>query len=218
MPREPGPEEGRRPRADAARNRQRVLSAAAEVFGEEGIDAPMSVVARRAGVGIATLIRNFPTRESLIEAVFGEAMTAYAQAAAQAAADPDPWAAFCGFIEYVCRIPHQDRGFAQVLTTMFTGAAALETERQRGLREFIRLVRRAKAAGGLRADFSPHDLPLIMMATGGVLRSRSPALAKAGDRLVGYLLQACSATNTLPLPGPPPPRDLYEALESTRRP
>ncbi|GAA2526142.1 TetR/AcrR family transcriptional regulator [Winogradskya humida] len=206
----------RQPRADAVRNRERVLAAAAEVFGESGIDVPMSEVARRAGVGIATLIRNFPARADLVEATFGAAMTDYADTATRAAADPDPWAAFCGFIEYVCRIPQRDRGFAQVLTTMFTGAELLEAQRQRGLREFIRLVRRAKAAGVLRADFSPHDLPLILLATGGVMRTQTPALAAAQDRLIGYLLQACAASNTKPLPGAPPPRDLYAALEFRR--
>jgi len=209
----PGP---RRPRADAARNRQRLLDAAVEVFGEAGIDVPMSEVARRAGVGIATLVRNFPAREDLIAATFSASMTAYADAAAAAAADPDPWRAFCGFIEYVCRIPQRDRGFGQVLTTMFPGVEALESERQRGLREFIRLVRRAKEAGGLRPDFSPHDLPLIMLATAGVTRAGAPALAAAADRLIGYLLQACAAGNTGPLPGLPPPRELYRALEISR--
>jgi AcrR family transcriptional regulator len=209
----PGP---RRPRADAARNRQRLLDAAVEVFGEAGIDVPMSEVARRAGVGIATLVRNFPAREDLIAATFSASMTAYADAAAAAAADPDPGRAFCGFIEYVCRIPQRDRGLGQVLTTMFPGVEALESERQRGLREFIRLVRRAKEAGGLRPDFSPHDLPLIMLATAGVTRAGTPALAAAADRLVGYLLQACAAGNTGPLPGLPPPRELYRALEISR--
>lgn len=204
------------PRADAARNRQRVLTAAAEVFAESGIDVPMSEVARRAGVGIATLIRNFPAREDLIAATFGPAMTAYADAATTAAADPDPWRAFRGFVEHVCRIPQRDRGLGQVLTTMFPGVPALEAERQRGLREFIRLVRRAKAAGSLRRDFTPHDLPLIMLATAGVARPGNPALATGADRLIGYFLQSC-ATPAGPLPGPPPPRELYRALELSHR-
>jgi AcrR family transcriptional regulator len=203
----------RRPRADAIRNRQRVLDAAALEFQESGIDVPMSEIARRAGVGIATLIRNFPVREDLIAAVFGPSMKSYADAASAAAADADPWRGFSDFIRYVCRIPQQDRGFAQVLTTMFPGVTAVEAERQRGLREFVRLVRRAKACGALRADFSPHDLPLIMLATAGVTRSGSPALGTAADRLVGYLLQSFAAVDSDPLPGLPPAKALYEALE-----
>ncbi|WP_033337633.1 TetR/AcrR family transcriptional regulator [Catenuloplanes japonicus] len=207
----------RTPRADAARNRRRVLDAAAEIFGRDGIDVPMSEVARHAGVGIATLIRNFPAREDLVEAVFADAMKAYADRAAEAAADPDPWPAFCDFIGYACRLPHTDRGFGQVLTTMFPGVAGLEAERQRALRSFIRLVNNAKAAGALRADFSPHDLPLILLATGGILRSAEPVLAEAGQRLVDYFLQACAAVNTGTLSGPPPARELYRALERANR-
>ncbi|TQS41353.1 TetR/AcrR family transcriptional regulator [Cryptosporangium phraense] len=197
-------------RADAVRNRQRVLDAAAEEFRIAGLDVPMSEVARRANVGIATLIRNFPAREDLVAAVFGPAMTAYADRAAAAAADPAPWPAFCDFIRYVCRIPQDDRGFGQVLTTMFPGVEVLEAERQRGLREFVRLVRRAKASGALRADFSPHDLPLILLASGGVARPLGPA----ADRLVGYLLQSFSSINTDALPALPPVRALYAALEA----
>ncbi|WP_432837373.1 TetR/AcrR family transcriptional regulator [Dactylosporangium sp. CA-092794] len=200
-------------RADAERNRQRALVAAAEVFAEAGIDAPMSDVARRAEVGIATLMRNFPAREDLVAAVFADAMAAYAAAAAAAADDPDPWRGFCDFIGYVCRVPCTDRGFAQVLTTMFPGVAALEAQRQRAFRDFVRLVRRAKAAGRLRADFSPHDLPLFLMAAAGVARTHTEALATAAERLVGYLLQAAAAPGSAALPAGPPPRALYEALE-----
>ncbi|WP_432990086.1 TetR/AcrR family transcriptional regulator [Dactylosporangium sp. CA-233914] len=194
-----------------------MLAAAAEVFAESGIDAPMSDVARRAGVGIATLIRNFPSREDLIAATFDDAMAAYVEVAAAAATAGDPWEGFCDFIQYVCRIPCHDRGFTQVLTTMFPGVERLEAQRQRAFRDFVRVVSRAKAAGRLRADFSPHDLPLFLMACGGVARSHTPALATAGHRLVGYLLQACAAPSTTPLPSAPPPRALYQALEAGHR-
>ncbi|BBH69335.1 TetR family transcriptional regulator [Actinoplanes sp. OR16] len=202
-------------RADAARNRQRVLAAAAEVFGELGIDVPMAAVARRAGVGIATLIRNFPTRGDLLAATFGDAMTGYADRAARAAGDPDPWTAFGDFITWVCAVPQRDRGFGEVLTRMFPEVEALEAERQRGLREFVRLVRRAKDAKVLRPDFSPHDLPLIMLAAGGVARPGVPALAEAADRLVAYFLQSCAAGGGTRLPAGPDPRALYRALESS---
>ncbi|GAA0279043.1 hypothetical protein GCM10009539_78580 [Cryptosporangium japonicum] len=78
----------------------------------------------------------------------------------------------------------------------------------------MRLVRRAKADGVLRADFSPHDLPLIMMATAGVTRSGSPALGVAADRLVGYLLQSFAAVGSDAVPRLPAVRALYEALEA----
>ncbi len=212
------PNRSRPRRADAERNRSRILHAAAQVFAESGIDVPMSEVARRAEVGIATLMRNFPAREELIEETFLEAMKDYAAAAATAADDPDPWRGFCGFIEYVCRLQHENRGFNQVLTTMFPRAERLEAERQLAFRAFVRLINRAKATGRLRKDFSPHDLPLMLLATYGVVRTGDEALVIAGRRLIGYLLQACAAANAAELPPAPAPRALYRALENTTRP
>ena len=92
-------ESGHTLRADAERNRLRIVDAAREVFAGQGLDAPMSEVARRANVGIATLYRRFPTREDLITSVFAEKMAAYAAAMDDALADPDPWHAFCAYVE-----------------------------------------------------------------------------------------------------------------------
>uniref|UniRef100_UPI0012925D24 TetR/AcrR family transcriptional regulator n=1 Tax=Streptomyces sp. E5N91 TaxID=1851996 RepID=UPI0012925D24 len=74
-------------RADARRNRERVLEAAREVFSARGVDAPMSAVARRAGVGVATLYRRFPTRSSLVAAAFDDQLTVCAAAFDEALAD-----------------------------------------------------------------------------------------------------------------------------------
>jgi AcrR family transcriptional regulator len=204
-------------RADAERNRARVIEAATRVFAESGVDVPMSEVARAAQVGIATLMRNFPAREDLIEATFLDAMRDYAAAAATAAGHEDPWQGFRDFIGYLCRVQLENRGFNQVLTTMFPQARRLEAERQQAYRDFVRLISRAKKAGRLRADFSPHDLPLMLLAISGVAGPSTEALAAAGRRLVAYLLQACEATNTAPLPPPPEPRSLYRALEKATR-
>src|ERR1700712_1330894 len=88
-------------RADAERNRRRLIEAAREVFAEHGLDASTNQIARRAGVGVATLFRRFPTRDDLITATFADKMHAYAQAIDAALADPDPWQGFCGYIERV---------------------------------------------------------------------------------------------------------------------
>ena len=121
---------GRALRADAERNRERVLDAAREVFAEHGLDASTNEIARRAGVGVATLFRRFPTRDDLIAAVFADKMTAYADAIDDALADPDPWHGFCGYIERVCQMQADDRGFADVLTMTFPTAKAFEAGAQ----------------------------------------------------------------------------------------
>ena len=77
----------RRLRADAARNRASIVAVAREVFAEQGLEAPLEAIAARAGVGIATLYRRFPTREKLVAAALVGKVTEYAEAAEQALAD-----------------------------------------------------------------------------------------------------------------------------------
>jgi AcrR family transcriptional regulator len=205
-------DEGRPRRVDARRNRARILDAAGEVFGEAGLLVPMSEVARRAGVGIATLARNFPTRDALIAETFGPSMTAYADAVEVALQDPDPWHGFCDYVETVCRMQAEVRGFTHVLTTVFPAAEEFEAERGRAYRGFVRLVKAAKTAGRLRPDFSPHDLPVILMANAGVVSATSDTAPTAWRRHVALILQACSATHADPLPTPPPPTQILQAL------
>ena len=85
-------------RADAARNRAAIVAVAREVFAEQGLEAPLETIAARAGVGIATLYRRFPTREKLVAAALTEKVAEYAEAAEQALAVADPWDGFAGFV------------------------------------------------------------------------------------------------------------------------
>jgi AcrR family transcriptional regulator len=206
------PAAGRRLRADAERNRERVLDAAREVFAEQGLGASTNEIARRAGVGVATLFRRFRTRDELIGAVFADKMTAYASAIDDALADPDPWHGFCCYIERVCQMQADDRGFADVLIMTFPTAKALEEERNRSARALTELLERAKATGRLRPDFAHQDVPLILMANAGVVATTRDTAPDAWRRLVGYLLQSFAAETARPLPDPPTPRQMYRAL------
>lgn len=111
-------------RADARRNREHILAAAREIFAEHGIDAPMTTVARRAGVGAATLYRHFPTRNDLARAAFAEQMSSCARALTQAATDPDPWHAFAYLVETVCRLQREERGFPSAFIAAFPDTAS----------------------------------------------------------------------------------------------
>ncbi|MFD4323463.1 TetR/AcrR family transcriptional regulator [Nocardioides sp. NPDC058538] len=199
-------------RADAERNRERVLDAARELFAEQGLDASTNEIARRAGVGVATLFRRFPTRDDLVGAVFADRMAAYVAATDEALANPDPWQGFCGYIERVCRMQADDRGFADVLTLTFPTAKALEDDRKRAAEALGVLLDRAKASGRLRQDFAHQDVPLILMANAGVVTATRNAAPDAWKRLVGYLIQAFAAEAAHPLPEPPTPRQMYRAL------
>ncbi|WP_154794439.1 TetR/AcrR family transcriptional regulator [Occultella kanbiaonis] len=199
-------------RTDAARNREKILDAAREVFAEDGLDAPMAEVARRAEVGIATLYRRFPTREDLIAATFAGKMATYADAVEQALADPDPWHGFCTYVERVCGMQAADHGFTDVLTMTFPTAEALEAERSRAYRGFAKVVARAKAAGRLRTDFSDRDLVILLMANAGVINATGDDAPDAWRRLVAYMLQAFAVTTGEPLPPAPKGRDLFNAM------
>ncbi|MGW0808946.1 TetR/AcrR family transcriptional regulator [Nonomuraea sp. NPDC002799] len=201
-------------RKDAERNRERVLAAARQAYAEDGLEVSMAEVARRAGVGIATVFRRFPTREDLIDAVFADRMDAYLGAITTAAADPDPWRAFTGYIEAVCAMQAADRGFAAVLTMTFPTAKALEDKRGRAYEGFIELIDRAKAAGRLRPDFAAEDLVILLMANAGVVSATGQAAPGTWRRLVGYMIAAFAAPGAPPepLPPPPTPTGLYRAM------
>ncbi|MDA0563372.1 TetR/AcrR family transcriptional regulator [Streptomonospora sp. S1-112] len=191
-------------RADAAHNRLRVLRAAREVFAERGLDAPVAAVARRAGVGVATLYRRFPTRDALLAEVFADEMAACTGAVEDALADPDPWRGFSAFLELVCAAQATDRGFtAALLTTATAGGSAFEDSRARMEEKVAAVVRRAKAAGALRPDFSRADLSLALMANRGITAESPEAAAAASRRLVALLLRSFRAGAPEPDPLPP---------------
>jgi AcrR family transcriptional regulator len=204
-------------RADAERNRQRIVTAARQAFAELGLDVPMEDIARRAGVGVGTLYRRYPSRADLIAAAFETKMTAYADTARQALADPDPWRGFCDFVERICAMQAGDRGFTTALTMTFPTAKRFEADRERAFADFIALVGRAKTAGKLRADFAAVDMPMFLMANAGVLTATADAAPETWRRLVGYLLQACAAPAAQPLPAPPTSRQIYRAMLRTTR-
>lgn len=190
-------------RADARRNRERVLVAARAVFAERGIDAPMATVARRAGVGVATLYRHFPTRDALIRGAFEQQMQTCSQALTDALAASDPWWGFVHLVETLCRLQREERGFpAAFLASFPDGAAEHAQSRARAEQDLVTLVRRAQVAGALRADFHPSDLAVVMLAHCGLVAAL-PEDGAASRRLVAYLLQsfrADAATTALPPP------------------
>ncbi|MCM4084923.1 TetR/AcrR family transcriptional regulator [Paractinoplanes hotanensis] len=159
-------------RADAQRNRTALLAAAREVFGEHGLDASLDEIARRAGVGNATLYRRFPTRRDLIAEVFAGQMTGYVDLAETALAEPDPWAAFVTYLTRLFEIQATDRGLSELLVTSgFDDDARLAELLATAQRGATQVIRRAQSAGRLRADFTRQDISLLMRANAGVLRS-----------------------------------------------
>lgn len=201
MPNEPS----RKPRSDALHNRRRILDAAQAAFLESGIEVSMTRIARRAGLGIATLYRHFPDRGSLVNEVFRGKLDTCLERLDEAAADPDPWRGFRAFVEDLCAMQVIDRGFNAVFRAAFVGGVIFDEERIRAENTFAELARRAKAAGKLRPDFVRDDLTLVIMANSGLSADSEEDAVAASQRLAAYLIQAFEAA-----PGrralPPVPR------------
>jgi AcrR family transcriptional regulator len=207
-------------RADAERNRDRIMAAARRLFAAEGLGVSMAAVAREAGVGKATLSRRFATRDELVNAVFADRMDAYATAVAQALADPDPWHGFTGYIQAVCAMQAADRGFADVLTMIFPAAKALEARRAEAYHGMLDLVARAKDTGRLRDDFTSQDVVILLMANAGVVNATGDAAPDAWRRLVAHMIRSYAAAGAPipPLPDAPTPTALYRAMVRVARP
>ena len=192
-------------RADAQRNRAALLAAARAVFAEQGLDASLDQIARRAGVGIGTLYRRFPTRADLIEAVFVDRMAAYVGAAEDAESEPEPWQAFRTYVLRVLSLQAEDRAVADLLvTTSVTPSGELEElARARGLRATIRIVERARSSGEMRADFTHQDMVLLLMANAGLVHRTADAAPHSWERHAAFVLdglRACAATEAPPAP------------------
>src|SRR5579864_4009146 len=180
----PGSEAARGLRADAARNRAAILAVARDVFAEQGLEAPLEVIAARAGVGIATLYRRFPTREKLVAAALVEKIAQYAEAAEQALEVPDPWAGFAWFVQRICELQACDRGLGDLLSMTLSAGEQVEQLRRTANENVIALIDRAKASSTLRADFVGEDLLLLLIATAAVMQVTRADAPEAWRRFV----------------------------------
>jgi AcrR family transcriptional regulator len=149
-------------RRDAERNRQRILNAASEVFNERGLEVSLDEVARHAGVGVGTVYRRFPTKDDLVEALFMDRIEAVAALAEDAAEAADPWTGLVSFMVRAARMLADDRGLRQMMMYASYSRDKVWYARQRNAPLVTRLVERAQAAGQLRADLQPTDIPFIV--------------------------------------------------------
>jgi AcrR family transcriptional regulator len=156
-----GPLQKRLLRRDAERNRQRILAAAAEVFTERGFEATLDDVARQAGVGVGTVYRRFPDKASLADALFEERIDALVELAERAQQEPDAWTGLVTFLEQSAKMLAGDRGLRQILLYAVEGHDRHTYARDRMRPAVGCLVKRAQAAGQVRADLAATDIPLI---------------------------------------------------------
>jgi AcrR family transcriptional regulator len=154
-------------RADAQRNRRRVLDAAFEVFAVEGADAAMDAIARRAGVGVGTVYRHFATKEALIDALIQVRFEEMRDRIGEELERDDPWASIVAMFELAASIHARDRVFAEMTDPrQMPGVAPVLEEL---LLSWAELIARAKAQGTLRQDFEAGDIPCVMCGLANVV-------------------------------------------------
>jgi AcrR family transcriptional regulator len=202
---------GRALRADAAQNRQRLAQAAREVFRERGLDAPLDEIACRAGLGPGTLYRRFSTREELVKAAFEDEWVNWEAVAEDALQCEDTESGFSMFIERICCAMAADRGFCDLIISKLPTSGA-ESFCERWTSTLRALVRRGQEAGALREDLVVEDVLLFLMANAGVMQVTRDAAPHAWRRLVAFLLEACRAADTGPLPAAPSPMQVDRAM------
>lgn len=162
-------------RKDAKRNREAILEAARELFAESA-DVPMCEVARRAGVGQATLYRNFPDRRALAAEILGEQVERIARLAAEHAGDPD---AFFVLLRSLVEGVAHFYGLSQLAREDACVGSQLERSREQ-IAELMRgPLRDAKAAGALRRDASLDDVFLVVLMARGAMERTDGAGARA---------------------------------------
>jgi AcrR family transcriptional regulator len=179
----------RRPlRKDAARNRQRVLEAARELFAERGLEATLNDVAHHANVGVGTVYRRFATKDELLEAIFEDGIEQIATLAESALQQENSWHAFVWFVEHLCELTATDRGLREMVYSKAYGGYRVECARVRLDPLVSQLVEHARADGHLRADVEPTDMPIVSLLAGTVSEWAGHVQPELWRRYVALLL------------------------------
>ena len=176
-----------------------MIKAARACMARDGLDAQMEEIAKRARVGVGTVYRHFKTKDELVEALAVERFERLRDLALEALAQDDPWESFEGFMRASARIQTEDRALSEVLTskpeTMGRAAEAA------GILELVgEILGRAQAAGVVRKDAHPFDVPMLMCALAGTFRNpRSDP-----ERYIGIVLDGLRTPGVAPLTKLPP--------------
>ncbi len=185
-------------RRDAQRNRERLITAAREIFAARGLDVPLEEVARAAGVSIGTLYNRFPSRADLVDAVFADREETVARLAEHSLTMDPPWTGFVHFVEQICQLLAADRGYNDLSARRLPHAAP-----PRGHTLMTELVARAQASGELRADFTLADMAFVTWSITRTIEATAKVRPDAWRRHLAYLLDGLRAPAAHPLPVPP---------------
>ena len=206
-------------RADAERNRARILAAAAEVFADRGLDVSLDDIAAHAGVGVGTVYRRFPDKDALIEALFEDKIDRAVALADEALEIEDPWEGFTTFMRGMCRMQAGDRGFKDALLARDRGRERVAGARERIAPRAMKLLARAQEAGAVRSDLGPFDVPMLNLCVSLIADRTRDVAPDYWERVLTILIDGISAKGpNTPMPVEPLDRETFtEAMASPRR-
>lgn len=189
-------------RQDAARNRERLVHAAREVFRRRGIDAPLEEIAREAGVAIGTLYNRFSSRGELADAALGPLAQRAVELAEQAARAEDPWQGFVSFVEDTCALFAEYRAYADVYRATLADTPVISAAQKQLTTLKTTIMARAKDAGVLRPDVQSSDIALLTWAVASTMDATRDVAPDAWRRQLALLLDGLRSDAAHPLPGP----------------
>ena len=184
--------DGRKPRADAQRNRERILEVAKQAFTRSGVDTSLDDIAKQAGVGPGTLYRHFPTREELLKAVYRNELESLATAAGKFAETMPPVEALRAWLLLFVDAVAAKQIIAPALNTLVGDHKKVFEASYAQMHEAIRrLVKRAVKSGDIRKDLDPIDLLRALVGVANV--ASNPDWQQSARRLVDILLSGSQA-------------------------
>jgi AcrR family transcriptional regulator len=195
-------------RADARRNHEAVLTAAKELFADQGLDAQMPDIAKAAKVGVGTVYRHFPTKDDLIEALAAERFERIAERGEEALehAKDDPWQAFCDYMRFSVELQANDRALSQVMSSK-PEVMQKHAEGSGVVEQSAKLLTLAQRSGDLRKDAEVEDVPMIICGLGHVTEAASAGRMAPGmswERFLAIVLDGLRAPGSAKLPRRPP--------------
>lgn len=182
------------------------------MFAERGLDASTAEIARRAGVGEATLFRRFPTKDDLVVAILAEQMDGVIATTEECLQEPDPWRALERFFRAMVELQVYDRGALEAVKEECMTSPALASRRRRIMELMSKLLRRAQEARVVRDDLTAPDLALLTAGGAAVAGIAFPGLREdLWQRYAGVILDGMRPEGATKLrPGPPPKKRFEE--------
>jgi AcrR family transcriptional regulator len=209
--------ETKRPlRADAERNRLRILDAAAELFAERGLQVSLDEVAERAGVGVGTVYRRFADREALVDALLQARVEEFLAMVESAATNPDPWEGLIDFIEAGAEFHGRNRAIKELMFSARGSRDWVDRVRARVRPKVEAMVAEAKRQGKLREDLDVLDVPMLELMLAGAIDFTRDAKPDIWRRMLGIVIDGLKAGRRSPVPlaiKPMDPDELDAAME-----